>query len=285
METIIGLGTPGCNISMKFAQYPQYKTICIDTEDKGYENFIKINKQAIHEDYEKHYTNLDFSGASDTVTFILSGAGMVSGAALRILEQLRDRSVTVVYIEPDLDIVAENARISNRVTCQILQEYARSGVLEKIILVDNLKVEAIVGDVPIREYWDSVNEAIANTVHMINVFNKSSIAPEITTVSNIPEATRILTLGIVNLSTGEEKTFYDLRYVRERVYYYAISEKSLDKDAGLLKKITKQVKQKSDEGTNVSYSIYPTKYDQNYVYSLHYATIVQDEELFRRLED
>ena len=92
MDTIIGLGSAGCNIAMKFSDYPQYKTICIDTQDDNYENFIRINRQASHEDYERSYTRLDLSGVVGSPTLIVGGSGLISGVSLRILEQIRDEN-------------------------------------------------------------------------------------------------------------------------------------------------------------------------------------------------
>jgi hypothetical protein len=275
METIIGLGSAGCNITTKFAQYPQYKTVCIDTEDRSYENFIKINRQNSHEDYEANYTELDLSGVSGNATLILGGSGLISGAALRILEQLKDHYPDVIYIKPDVDVITEKARMRDRLSRQVLQHYARSGAIQRVYLIDNLKVEEIIGDIPIKKFWDKINEFIASTVHMTNVFKNS--VPEMSTFSTIPATSRISTFGLTDVETGEDKLFYDLQYARERLYYYAISQKMLTTEAGLFKKIVNQVKSKSKEKTRASYGIYPTKYEDNYVYTVHHATMVQDE--------
>ena len=34
MQTIIGIGTVGCNIARKFENYTQYKVLKVDSEDK-----------------------------------------------------------------------------------------------------------------------------------------------------------------------------------------------------------------------------------------------------------
>jgi len=39
--------------------------------------------------------------------------------------------------------------------------------------------------------------------------------------------------------------------------------------------IKQQVNQFSDENTSVSYKIFPTNYDDDYVYSLSYASFIQ----------
>jgi hypothetical protein len=282
MDTIIGLGSAGCNIAMKFARYPQYKTIYIDTDNTllsavDYEHYVSINRQNSHEDYEKNYTNLNFSGVSGHATLIIGGSGLISGASLRILEQLKSHSLSIIYIKPDLDIITEKARKRERIVFHVLQQYARSGNFERIYLVDNLKVEEIAGNVSIKSYWDKTNEIIASTIHMVNIFSNST--PEMSTFSNIPQTARISTFGMVDVETGEEKLFFDLESAREKLYYYAVNEKELAENASLFKKIVNQVKDQAEEKTRASYGIYATQYDQNYVYTVHHATLIQGENI------
>tara|TARA_R100000008_G_C3551459_1_gene150642 strand:- start:31 stop:867 length:837 start_codon:yes stop_codon:yes gene_type:complete len=277
MDTIIGLGSAGCNIAMKFSLYPQYKTICIDTEDKGYENYVAINRQSTHEDYEQHYTSLDLSGVSGHAALIVGGSGFISGASLRILEQLQDHKISIVYIRPDLDIITEKGRMRERIVFQVMQQYARSNKFERIYLIDNLKVEEIVGAVSIKEYWNKINETIASTLHMTNVFSHTQ--PEMSTFSNFPETAKISTVGLVDINTGEEKLFFDLECPREKLYYYAISEKELSENADLFRDIVKQVKSRAGTKARASYGIYSTNYDKNYAYTAHHASMIQGENI------
>jgi len=277
MDTIIGLGSAGCNIAMKFSDYPQYKTICIDTQDDSYENFIRMDRQTSHEDYERNYTRLDLSGVVGGATLIVGGSGLISGASLRILEQLKSLRPAIIYIKPDLDIITEKARMRARIVLQVLQQYARSNNFERIYLIDNLKIEEIVGDVSIKDYWGKMNDTIASTVHMVNVFSNSN--PEMSTFSSIPQTAKISTFGLVDVGSGEEKLFFDLQGAREKLYYYAINEEELARDGGLFKKIVGQVKSRSGEKARASYGIYATQYDQNYVYAVHHATLIQNENI------
>jgi len=282
MDTIIGLGSAGCNIAKKFAQYPQYKIIYIDTDNTllsavDYEHYVSINRQNSHEDYEKNYTNLNFSGVSGRVALIVGGSGLISGASLRILEQLKSHSLSIIYIKPDLDIITEKARMRERIVFHVLQQYARSNNFERIYLVDNMKVEEIAGNVSIKDYWGKINEIIASTIHMINIFSNSN--PEMSTFSNIPQTAKISTFGMVDIKTGEEKLFFDLESPREKLYYYALNEKELAENDNLFKKIVNQVKGQAEEKTRASYGIYATQYEQNYVYTVHHATLIQGENI------
>ena len=116
METIIGLGEAGCKISNLFAQYPQYKTFCIDTQNKGYKNFKKIKEQASIEDYEKRFRKIKFGDKLGDVCLVLAGSGNITGISLRLLQSLKNYNLSVLYIQPDLDMLAPDAK-KKRVRC------------------------------------------------------------------------------------------------------------------------------------------------------------------------
>ena len=114
---------------------------------------------------------------------------------------------------------------------------------------------------------------------MINVY--SNIRPQINTFSEPIKTARISTFGIVDFKTSEEKMFYDLEIPREKIYYYAINKQKLQTDGGLLKTITNQVKTRisDDENLKVSYGVYDTSYDDDYVFCIHHSTLVQDQKI------
>ena len=41
---IVGLGNAGCQVANNFSQWPQYDVFCIDTENKGYTKFFKVEE-------------------------------------------------------------------------------------------------------------------------------------------------------------------------------------------------------------------------------------------------
>jgi hypothetical protein len=275
METIIGLGNAGCNTAEKFTQYPQYDVHYIDSTPRKYKNFIKVDFQTSIEDYESKYTPLDFSKISGSTCLIVGGSGIISGAALRILDQLKHLPLCVLYIRPDLDVLTETAQKRERAVFGILQQYARSSLLEKIYIIDNVKIDEAIGEVSIKNYWNVVNDTIVYTIHMVNVFNNTK--PEMTTFSSMADTVRIATFGVLDLDSGEEKLFFDLQSPREKLYYYAINKKLLEAESNLFKKITNQIKSRAENNVRSSYAIYSTEYDQNYVYTVHCASLIQGE--------
>jgi len=269
---IIGLGKAGCNIAKAFSKFPQYETYRIDTSEDA---DITIEKRDSHEDYDKSFPNLEedlkFTGAD--VSVIVAGNGQISGGILRLLETIKNNKVTVLYIQPDLALASEIQKKQERIVRNVLQEYARSGAIQSIYLIDNQLVEKGIGDVPIMGYYDVLNQAIVNTVHMINVFKNSE--PVIGNFIHPSELSRIATLGILNLEKNEEKWFYGLTNPRDVVYYYGINEEELRKDGTLFKSITDYVKSQVSNGVNVSYGVFKTTYDQKYCYCIKYSSMVQ----------
>tara|TARA_R110002012_G_scaffold10463_5_gene47873 strand:+ start:5737 stop:6603 length:867 start_codon:yes stop_codon:yes gene_type:complete len=274
---IVGLGRAGCNIANTFSKYPQYTTYGIDTTEDA---TITIRPKKNHEDYDESFPNLrrklKFSG--EDVTVIIAGAGVISGGCLRLLEQLSKNKLTVVYIEGDISIMSEVQKKQEKIVSNVLQEYARSGMIESIIMISNSALEKSIGDMSIIGYYDTLNQAVANTIHMINVFKHSE--PVIGNFIKPAEISRIATVGIVDISDEDEKNhkenwFYPLTGTRDVVYYYGINEKDLKNDGTLFRKINTFVKSRIKDNMNVSYGVFRTSYEQKYCYCIKYTSMVQ----------
>jgi hypothetical protein len=276
METIVGLGSAGCKIAARFATYPQYKVYQMDVGLKKASKTYGIKAFDDPEKFEQSVGSLKtfFKNVEGDVLFVVSGCGMISGASLRILEQLKKCKLHVLYVFSDPELIGETARLQQRLTFNVFQEYARSGVFEKVVLVDNTRLEEILGDLPVIGFYEQLNELLVPTMHMVNVLSHSD-----TVMGNISpphQISRIVSYGLIDFETGEEKMFFDLANVREKVYYYAINEKKLREQGGIHKKVIAQVKENA-KNTKTTYGIYPTQYDEDYVYCVAYSSIVQEK--------
>ena len=274
METIIGLGSAGCNIADCFAKYPQYEIYKLDAGIYGKDCYF-LPEYDTPEEYEAHIGDLTnvFGEISGDILFVVGGSGNVSGGALRALEQLRHCTINVLYIEPDVALLSGARVLQERTTYYVLQEYARSGLFERLFLVSNPQLEKILGEVPIIGYNDKLNELLVSAIHMINVYNNNE--PVVKNFSDFKEHTRISTIGITNLE-NEKKLFFSLDGIREMRYYYAINRDKLETDGTLMRKITENVKNESD--IDVSYGIYATDYADDYVYCVANASMIQYRE-------
>ena len=273
---VLGLGKAGCNIAKAFSKFPQYKTYGIDTTKDA---DITIKKRNDHEGYDANFPDLKrkLNFKNEEVLVIVSGVGRISGGVLRLMEQIKDNSLKVVYIQPDLSLMSETQKIQERIVRSVLQEYARSGAIERIYLIDNLSIERSIGDVSIVGYYDTLNQAIVNTIHMINVFENSD--PVIGNSITPNHIARIATVGVVIMGDEEveeeENWFYDLTSPRDVVYYYGIGSEDLKNDGTLFRKINRFVKSKIEEGLNVSYGVFETSYEQKYCYCIKHSSVIQ----------
>ena len=274
---VVGLGRAGCGIAKTFSKFPQYHTYGIDTNKDA---DITIKAKRSHEEYDAEFPNLKrrLKFKDEDVLVVIAGAGKISGGALRLLEQLKNNKISVLYIEGDLTIMSETQKRQERIVSSILQEYARSGLLEQFIIVNNAYIERSIGDMSIIGYYDTLNQAIVNIVHMINVFKHSE--PVIGNFIVPSEISRICTLGAVTLEGDdyaeyEEKWFYPLTHTKDVVYYYGIGEDDLKNDGTLFRKINNFVKSRLDTGANVSYGVFRTSYEQKYCYCVRYSSMVQ----------
>ena len=275
MDTVIGLGQAGCNIADEFAKYDQYKIFKIDCGLEGLqqEGVYDMPWQDSPERYEEKCPDLSkfFKDVTGEVLFVLGGSGNISGAALSILKHLKHCDINILYIRPDLESITVTKVRQEWVVFNILQEYARSGVFKRIYLVDNSKVEEYLGDVPVIGYYERLNNMIASTLHMINVYDH--IEPVVDTFSRPLSGRRVSTIGFYDEKNNENKLFYLLDNVGEMRYYYAINKEKLETDGDILKKIREQIKSEVD----TSYGIFSTNYDQDYVYTVAHSSDIQQQ--------
>jgi len=275
---VVGLGGAGCSLASRFGEHEEYKVYKIDSSNyEGQLNYYQLKARETFREYEENSQDLTeyFKNVKDEVMFATAGSGDTPGASLWILEHLKRRPVNVLYVRPDLELLAQAARAQERALRGVLQEYGRSGVFKKVYLVDNTVIENFLDDISIAKYYDSLNDIIVSTMHMINVFDNSS--PIISTTQKPLDVNRIATIGALNFETGEENLFYPLDLVREKTYYYAINRSKLETDGSLIKKIKNQVKSKITEHTRVSYAVYPSDYEDDYVFCKAYTSKVQLE--------
>ena len=277
MYTIIGIGGVGTRIAKNFEKFPQYNIVCLDDEDTGQKHQIVLKKEKTPELYEESFKKIPASVKKvikDKVVCVVSGASLVSSVVLKFLYELRDREIKIIYIKPESDLLAETKRKQEKVVFSVLQEYARSGLFKDICLISNTNMDVLVEDASIAEYYPTMNSLIANTFHMIMVFDNQN--PEVSNFSEIMESRRIYTLGLLDQNSGEEKTFFSIDIPLENRLYYGIVEENLNKNKSLQRNIIKLIKRKNQEFCKYSYAVYGTRYENDFCYMKSYTSKVQD---------
>lgn len=263
---IVGLGDAGCSIADAFAKYPQYKIfkINVDIEGEGCYNVPEFDNPEKYEEYGYPKIKTFFKGMKGETTFIIGGSGKISCGSLKILQSIKNRDISIMYIKPDVSMLDEQDTMIERLVYNVMQEYARSAVFKKMLIISNLDVERVIGGAPVIGYFDELNEMIVPTIHMLNYFSNNKAASG--AISKPKETHRIYTVGLFDTKKNEEKLFFSLDNTRNKCYIYGVNEEKLKTDKDLMKIVKKQIDSKKEENLNVTYAIYPTEYEYDIGY-------------------
>tara|TARA_R110002020_G_scaffold117591_1_gene268899 strand:- start:1788 stop:2618 length:831 start_codon:yes stop_codon:yes gene_type:complete len=273
MRSIVALTRPAINVASSFEVYPQYTVYKISKHAGSGKREYCLPVLEHPEEYESARLPLKtfFKGIKKEVFFIVCGASIESACALRILEQLKNRKIWILYVVPERKYLNETERLNERAVFHVLQEYARSGVFEKFFIIDNTQIEKILHEqLTIKEYYEKINDFVASTVHMINVFDNTK--SELQNKSELSPASRLATFGVGTLESGDIPLF-NLDNVEEKEYYFAINKERLA-EHGLLEKV-KTYMEKDTSNVKINYQIYSTDYDADYVYTVLHTSEIQ----------
>ncbi len=272
---IIGLGSAGCNIAEMFEGVENCKVKLIDSNIEG-ENCYSLPVYSNPEDYENKLPDLSsflYSDEKETL-FIIGGSGKISGASLKILQHYRDTQISILYIRPEKDLLSNIAEMQDRLTFNVFQQYARSGVFKDVCIISNENLENIVGDIPILSYYETLNKLIYSTYTSIDFLkNKKPIIDNSTPPKDV---SRIITYGIYEINEDSEKMFYDFNHIDDKCYYFVINENILKTDGKIFKTIKEKMKEKLNSNTKVSYKIFGTTSEHNYCYVVAHTKVVQE---------
>ena len=278
MKNILGIGTAGCNVAKQLGYKKQYKVYSVSPEvEKNTKYNCKIEELSTPEEYEnRDLTRVHkfLSTIKGSCVVITCGASTSSAITLRALEQLHKDGVKmeIVYFKPEVEVLSETKRLNERAVRYILQEYARSGLFEKITLVENTALEDIAGSTNVFDYFDQINQVFTETYHMINVF--SNTKPVTSTFAKPHESCRIATIGLGSLEK-DDLLLFPIKQEVEVVYYFGINEEKLRTEENLFRTITDKVKSRITDETKVSFGIYPTQYEDDYIYVEYFSPKIQ----------
>jgi hypothetical protein len=262
---IIGLGKAGTNIANLFKVDKNYKVFTYNGGDN-------VPLQPSAEEYEKRFTKRkELSRIKNkTVWLFVCGTGKISGVTLRLLEQIKNNKINVVYIKPDLSILDEQAQKRHRLCAGVIQEFARSGLISSVYFVSNESMINIVGESPLTSYYDKMNELLFNCIHSLNVF--ADIEPIFGGTHEPKEVSRIRTFAFREVEKERKKLFFPLDNVTETCYIYSINETELDRNNNLIS----EIKDSMDKNVVSSFSIYPSAHEYSYAYGIYYTHFTQE---------
>ena len=278
MKNILGIGSAGCNIAKQLASKKQYRVYRLSPEvEKNTKYNCKLEEFATPEEYENRdleKVHKFLSTIKDTCTIFLCGGSNSSAITLRALEQLHKNGVkmNMVYFKPEVELLSQVKKLHERTVRHVLQEYARSGLFEKITLIENTALEEIAGSTNVIDYFNQINQVFTETYHMINVFCNTK--PITSTFTRPHESCRISTIGLGSLEK-DDLLFFPLDQEVEVVYYFGINEERLKTEENLFRTITNKVKSRITDETKVSFGIYPIQYENDYIYVEYFSPKTQ----------
>jgi hypothetical protein len=159
------------------------------------------------------------------------------------------------------------------VVYNVIQQYARSAVFKQLIIIQNSQIEQLLGGLTLKDYYARINDFIFYITHSINCFDNSDAV--VYNFTNFSEAARIETYVIMDFDTGIETPLFFLDNVREKRYYFGVSEKQIESDNQLSSVIKNKVKEKMIGEIKVSYSIYSVDYEKNVVIGVVKSSQIQ----------
>ena len=267
MDKVIGLGRMGCAVAEELSTHPEYRIYKIganidERASLSLGTFGSMDEYETKIDQDEIAIYLRSIRDDDEVLLIVEGGDPVSGATLKVLECIKKSQINVLYICPEREMISQTNKRDDKIAFNIFQEYARSGVFERLFLVQKNHVENLMGDVPVQDYEKSIANFISYVVAMVNYFNHTS--PKISNrIESLPYC-RIATYGVSALDGGNEDThlLFPLDEVTDLHFYYGIPTQDVEADATLMKKIKNHVKQYTSSGQSVSFSVYETSFEQ-----------------------
>tara|TARA_B100000131_G_scaffold297701_1_gene316696 strand:- start:822 stop:1685 length:864 start_codon:yes stop_codon:yes gene_type:complete len=281
MISLVGIGTAGENIVNCFSGNKEYNCYVLsDNVERNTKYRRKIKHQEKLEDYESSVPDLKkfFSNIDEHVQVFLCGSGRTANATLGILQHIKDKKIDIFYIEPDIDLLLGVTKLQERAIFGVLQEYARSGMFNSFTVFSNPILEASIGSVPIKKYFETINKTIYYSVHYKNLFDHTE--PIIGNLTKSPGIQRIRSLGRIDPHNLQESWFFNLDNSRDVCYYICISTEKLEKDGNLHKNIIGHLKNKPRNAfKNVSYAIYESPFETDFGFCVAHTNVIQQKTL------
>ena len=277
MISIIGIGTAASRIAEKFTDTPSYNVFRLSGAIKrSSKHKYKLKSFDEPELYEQNIPDLKkfFSEVHDHTQVFVVGSSYSSNYALGILEQIKDKKIDLIYIKPDSELLTGIPKLIDRAVFGVLQEYARSGLLNSLTIISNLEIEKSLDNIPIKSYYDSINNSIFSMIHYLNYFQHTE--PEIGMLTKPTEINRIRAIGAIEPKTLEEKWFFQLDNPRDVCYYMCINKEKLETDGTLHRKLVDILKSKPRNSfQRISYAIYETPYSNDFGFCVAHTNVVQ----------
>ena len=282
MSSIIGLGKKGCLLARQCEEYPQYRVFLVDTGLTGAAN-LGIPAQGSMDEYEKNFPIPEASmyfrslRPGDEVTIIIEGGDPLSGCSLLLMNIIKDCKLKVIYLVPDRQTSSSVQKRDDKIAFNILQEYARSGLVQEFCIIDLSVVDELIGDVPVGSYQRSLFYFMSYVLATLDFFVHHE--PVLSTHTRVPLGARITTIGVASLEEDQIKRIRWLYPLEDSVnthFIYGIPQQLLNEDVTLMNKIKDHVKlELSALSTSGGYSVFESNQAETMIFSVASSATIQ----------
>jgi len=280
MDKVIGIGETGCRLADELSEHPEYRIYKIRTGAKE-RGTLSIDTHGDMEEYEKNfdaeeaYIYLRSIKKDDDVLVVVGGGAPINGILLRLLESIHHANLNVLYVCPDRTMTSQVERRDDKIAFNVLQEYARSGILAQLLLVDKPTVEKYVGEVSIHDYEQSIAHLISYGFAMVNYYNHTD--PILGTSRDTTPWSRITSFGLSSLEEDntDVKLFFPLKDPNSYHFFYGVPAEMLASDGSLMQKIKSHVKCYKTDAASASFSVHETTFENLMVLCTGYSDKIQ----------
>lgn len=265
MITLLGIGSAGASVvdAITFGD-----EVCLIGDDQAYNwpkhltPHQKIDTELEPEKIEKEFEfDVQIKGG-DTIYVVFSTTSACFPVVLKTLEALNEKSEEIILLlikSEFLDLLTQSEKVVEDSVVDVVQSITRSGGnnVNECILIDNDKVpifEEEEGD-----YYELINNKISYVLNLYEKYRKQKpVLGHLTRQKDNPS--KLITLGVYNLDKDEEKLFYDLKLVREKIFYFIANRDTISRNKDVRRKILNSLKgKKADVNQKLMYGLFLDK--------------------------
>lgn len=217
-DVFVGFGGVGCNIvrAMERLASDEKAYRYIDSkQQEGQSVTLRVYDSPEEQEQKCSVAPVKalFRRLRGKVLVVMTGTSKIAPSSLRALEIVTNKfgseNVSVLYVRPeDMMRKAGISRMMDRAVFGVLQEYARSGQIDEMLVVDNSMMEKIITDANLLNYHMKNNELLAYSLMMcMELVSRNAVYGVSGEFAN---TSRIKTIGVFDQDNGESFWFYNL---------------------------------------------------------------------------
>lgn len=179
---------------------PERKKLFMDLGISGAGKDLQRGESAIihYKDEISNFLSTELVEDSDMLFCVISGGGGTGSGSIQpmidILTQF-NRPLGVIFILP-LHTDDAIAKKNSLTTLAKLAKLSKTNVISSLIIVDNSKIETLLGNLPQTKFWEIANKSIVKPIHLFNVLTNE--ASQFTSLDS-SDFGKIITTGDISL--------------------------------------------------------------------------------------